>query len=93
MNMSKTRFYSPKYRRKITGIVITNDSQVSIGTERRINIKKMIYEKLIHNKGDSEQILGYLSFLKDIEPQTYNNLIIKYSQYCEGDIIAALRKK
>lgn len=93
MNMSKTRFYSPKYRRKITGIVITNDSQVSIGTELRINIKKMIYEKLIHNKGDSEQILGYLSFLKDIEPQTYNNLIIKYSQYCEGDIIAALRKK
>ncbi len=93
MNMSKTRFFSSKYCRKITGIVITNDSQVSIGTERRNNIKKMIYDKLIHNKGDSEQILGYLSFVKDIEPHTYNNLIIKYSKYCDGDIIAAIRKK
>lgn len=92
MNMSKTRFYSPKYQRKVTGIIITNDSQVSIGTKRRNIIKKMIYDKLIHNKGDSEQILGYLSFVKDIEPHTYNNLIIKYSQYCEGDVIAAIRK-
>lgn len=93
INMSKTKFYSSKYRRKITGIVITNDSQVSIGTERRNNIKKMIYNKLIHNIGNSEQIIGYLSFVKDIEPNTYNNLIIKYSRYCEGDIIDALRKR
>lgn len=93
INMSKTRFYSSKYCRKVTGIVITNDSQISIGTERRNMIKKMIYDKLVHNKGDSEQIIGYLSFLKDIEPHTYNNLIIKYSQYCEGDIISTLREK
>lgn len=92
MNMSKTRFYSPKYSRKVTGIVITNDSEISIGTKRRNMIKKMIYDKLVHSKGDSEQIIGYLSFLKDIEPHTYNNLIIKYSQYCEEDIISALRK-
>lgn len=93
MNMSKTRFYSSKYRRKITGLVITNDSQVSIGTKRRNKIKKMIYNKLVHNKGNSERILGYLSFIKDIEPNTYNNLIIKYSQYCKGDIITTIKNK
>lgn len=90
INSSKTKFYSPKYRRKITGLILTGDSHISIGTERRTEIKKMIYNKLVHGKGDSDQILGYLSFLKDIEPNTYNNLIIKYSKYCEGDIIAAL---
>lgn len=93
LNIRKTRFYSPKYRRKITGIILTNDSQISIGLERRNKIKKMIYNKLINNKGNPYEILGYLSFLKDIEPNTYNNMIIKYSKYCNGDIISALCKK
>lgn len=92
INSSKTRFYSPKYRRIITGIVITDNFQISIGTKRRNEIKRMVYNKLVNGKGNPNQILGYLSFLKDIEPNTYNNLIIKYSQYCNGDIIEALRK-
>lgn len=93
INHSKTKFYSSKYRRKITGLILTVDSHISIGTERRTAIKKMIYNKLVHGQGDPKQILGYLSFLRDIEPNTYNNLIIKYSKYCEGDIIAALLKR
>lgn len=92
LNDSKTRFSSSKSRRKVTGLVITNDSQISIGTERRNQIKKMVYDKLIHGRGDSNQILGYLSFLKDVEPRTYNNIIIKYSQYCDGDLIKELSK-
>ena len=92
INTRKTRFYSSKYRRKITGLIVTNNSQISIGTKQRNNIKRMIYDKLVNGIGDSNQILGYLSFLKDVEPNTYNNLIIKYSRYCEGDIITALRK-
>lgn len=92
INNSKTRFYSPKYRRKITGIILTENSHLSVGTERRTKIKKMIYDKLVKNEGDPDEIIGYLSFLKDIEPATYNNLIIKYSKYCDEDIIAALRK-
>lgn len=93
INYNKTKFYSPKYRRKITGVFLTEKFQISIGTERRTKIKKMIYEKLIHNKGNSDKILGYLSFLKDIEPNTYNNLIIKYSKYCNEDIITVLSRK
>lgn len=92
INQKKTRFSSVKNRRKVTGLIITTDSQVSIGTEKRKLIRKMVYDKLIHGRGDSNQILGYLSFLKDIEPHTYNNIIIKYSQYCNGDLIEELRK-
>ena len=90
LNKAKTRFYSSKYRRKVTGLVITTDFKASIGTVRRNEIKKMVYDKLIHNTGNPEQILGYLSFLKDIEPDTYNNIIVKYSRYCQGDIIKSL---
>ena len=50
------------------------------------------YDKLVHNKGNGDSILGYLAFLKDIEPQTYNNIIAKYSQYCKEDIIETLKK-
>ena len=71
---------------------IGNDSTITIGSQKRNFIKKLVYEKLVHNKGDGDSILGYLAFLKDIEPQTYNSIIAKYSQYCEEDIIVALRK-
>lgn len=92
INETKTYFSSPKYRRKVTGLVIGNDSTITIGSQKRNFIKKLVYEKLVHNKGDGDSILGYLAFLKDIEPQTYNSIIAKYSQYCEEDIIVALRK-
>ena len=92
INESKTYFSSPKYRRKVTGLVIGTDSSVTIGIQKRDFIKKLVYDKLVHNRGDGNSILGYLAFLKDIEPQTYNNIIAKYSQYCKEDIIEALKK-
>lgn len=91
INKAKTWFCSPKNSRRITGLIITNDGSISVGLNQRKKIKKMVYDKLVYDKGDPEQILGYLSYLKDIEPDTYNNLIIKYSNYCGGDVIAAIR--
>ena len=91
INNSKTKFYSTKYRRKITGLIITNDGKVSVGLQKRNEIKKMVYDKLIHNKGDSLIILGHLAFLNDVDPQAYNDIIIKYSKYCNEDIIKALQ--
>ena len=92
INEKKTYFSSTKYRRKVTGLIIGTDSSVTVGSEKRKLIKKLVYDKLVHNEGDGHSILGYLAFLKDIEPHTYNNIIAKYSQYCEGDIIDALSK-
>lgn len=87
MNTKKTSFISKKHRRKVTGLILTNDGIVSIGTGKRNEIKKMVYKKLVHGEGNPEQILGFLAFLKDVEPYTYNKIIIKYSKYCQGDII------
>ena len=87
INSSKTRFYSTKYRMSVTGLIITNDSRITIGSKRRSEIEKMVYNKIVNGIGDKYSIMGYLAFLKDIEPNTYNNLIIKYSKYCDGDVI------
>lgn len=92
INEKKTYFFSAKYRWKVTGLIIGTDLSVTVGSERRKLIKKLVYDKLVHNEGHGDSILGHLAFLKDIEPHTYNNIIAKYSQYCEGDIIDALSK-
>lgn len=91
MNDEKTWFKSKKNQRRVTGLIITDSGSVSIGREKRVSIRKMIYDRLIHGKGDSETVLGYLSFLKDIEPNTYNNLMIKYATYCDGDVVKAIK--
>lgn len=92
INKSKTWFKSKKSRRKVTGLLLTDTGRISIGTEPRKKIKQMIYNRLIKGEGHPEKILGYLAYLKDIEPQTYNKFIIKYSSYCNGDVISAIRQ-
>lgn len=88
INNKKTKFVSSKSKRIVTGLIITNESKVSVGIEMRKKIKKMVYKKLKYNIGDSKQILGYLAYLKDIEPNTYDNMLIKYSKY--GEVIKML---
>ena len=41
--------------------------------------------------GDPDTILGNLAFLKDVEPNSYNSLLIKYAAYCNGDVIDAIK--
>lgn len=90
-NPKKTWFSSKKFRQRVTGLIITTDGKISVGTDTRKRIKKMIYERIMHGRGDPDVVLGYLSYLKDIEPTTYNHLIVKYSGYCNGDIINAIK--
>lgn len=47
----------------------------------RRKIKDMLYKMMTKQQGDPAIIQGYLAFIKDVEPQTYNKLIIKYSTY------------
>lgn len=91
INTSKTWFKSKKNRRRITGLVLTENGRVSVGSEMRCKIKKMIYNRIVNGTGNPEEILGYLALLKDIEPAVYNCYLIKYATYCNGDVIAAIK--
>lgn len=88
VNKNKTKFMSPSKRRTVTGLVLDR-GRVSIGYERHKEIKKMLYKKLKDDIGDSNVILGHLFFLKDIEPEYFSKLIIKYSYF--GDILSILK--
>ncbi|MDO5620835.1 MAG: retron St85 family RNA-directed DNA polymerase [Paracoccus sp. (in: a-proteobacteria)] len=82
LNHQKTAYLSKKYRRVITGVVVTPQHTLSIGRERKREIKA-----LIHNwvKGDIDPgvlfyLRGLFSFAIDIEPDFELRLIEKYGK-------------
>jgi hypothetical protein len=88
INERKTRFSSPKKRKKLTGISVDNN-QIGVGLAKKKEIKSMIYKYFKYGVGNPSAILGNMSFLKDIEPEYFNRLVIKYSGY--GNIIENLK--
>ena len=88
VNNKKTKFMSPSKRRTVTGLVLDRN-RVSIGYKRHKAIKKMLYDKLKNGIGDNNVILGHLFFLKDIEPEYFSNIIVKYSYF--GNILSILK--
>jgi RNA-directed DNA polymerase len=90
-NTQKTWFKSKKSQRRIAGLILTDNGRVSVGNNMRCKIKAMIYNRIVHGIGNPDTILGYLAFLKDIEPMIYNRYLIKYASYCGGDVIEAIK--
>ncbi|MEL7597284.1 MAG: retron St85 family RNA-directed DNA polymerase, partial [Clostridiaceae bacterium] len=87
-NINKTYFVSSRYSCKVTGLVI-DQGKVTTGLSYRRYIKSMVYNKVVHGKGDSNVILGHLNFFKDIEPEYYNKIMLKYS--CHGNVLEKLK--
>lgn len=77
INKSKTKYLSGKGRMAITGINI-NEGRVTVKKEIKRNLRSKIYKLIV--KGDTtinvNSILGYLSFIRDIEPEYYEKLYI-----------------
>jgi len=82
LNQQKTADLSKKYRRVITGVVITPQQTLSIGRERKREIKALIYQ-WINGKIDYERFFylrGLFGFAIDIEPDFERRLIVKYGK-------------
>jgi len=86
LNHDKTAFLSKRYRRSITGIVVTPDHSLSIGLGRKTRIKSDIYQYKIGRLDPSEwpRVRGTLAFIRDVEPTFYATLTRKY-----GDVTMA----
>ncbi len=90
INKEKTVYSSKKHNRHITGLVITNDEKISLGREKKRKIKSLVYEfsqKKLNNE-KINQLKGWLSFAKDVEPTFYETLENKYT----GVIITRIKK-
>jgi hypothetical protein len=80
INESKTVLATTKYHRQVTGLVLTNDQKVSIGHERKRNIRAAVHRASV-GKLDAEQmgrLAGMLAFVNAVEPEFLARLQHKY---------------
>ena len=80
LNTDKTIFLSRRYKRTVTGLVISSTREISIGLERKLAIKDGVY-KFKLGRLEPEKIgslAGMISFVKDVELSFYNTLCRKY---------------
>jgi len=90
INTRKTKFLSRKHHRSITGLVITPDRKISIGLERKRELKELIYKYKCKKFDESrfDEMRGMLAFAYDVEPRFYETLQRKYGE----EIIMSIKK-
>lgn len=80
INHKKTAFLSKKYRRSVTGLLITPDDKISVGRHSKRKIKGLIWrlQRDGLSQEDRRYLSGYIAFLRDVEPAFVTSLIQKY---------------
>ena len=88
MNMKKTYFMNKSSQRRITGVVIDNNrNELKIGNKNYKEFEREIYTYLVKGVGNVEHIRGYLSYVKGINQQQYEQLKQIYKKYDRKQII------
>ncbi len=72
INTAKTKYLSGKGRMAITGINI-NEGRLTVKKEIKRNLRSNLYNLIVKKDKsvNANSVLGYLSFIKDIEPEYY----------------------
>jgi hypothetical protein len=80
INDSKTVLATRKYKRFVTGLVLTNDGSVSLGHERKRKIRAGVHNESLGKLSaeDRASLAGMLAFAHDVEPLFVAKLEKKY---------------
>lgn len=89
LNESKTVAATKKYKRFVTGLILTNDNKVSLGQQRKRTIRAAVHHYSLGKLNIDEQarLAGMLAFATSIEPDFLARLQTKYG----SDTIRRLR--
>lgn len=88
INDEKTVTATTKYRRVVTGLVLSNDGRVTIGRERKREMRAALHQASL-GKLDAEacgKLAGLLAFVKSVEPSYYERILLRHGP----DIISKL---
>ncbi|MEW9305235.1 retron St85 family RNA-directed DNA polymerase [Labrys neptuniae] len=88
LNNEKTAFLSKKYKRSVTGLILTTDGKISIGRSKKREIKSLVfdYTKREINDIELERLRGYVSYIKDVDPDFFFALTKKYGSSVIRDL-------
>lgn len=90
INTEKTVLVTPKFRRQITGLILTNDGRVSLGRERKRKIRAEVHHFALGKLELSAQanLAGTLAFAKDVDPEFFTRMERVYGK----DLIDRLKQ-
>ncbi|SIO39890.1 Retron-type reverse transcriptase [Burkholderia sp. GAS332] len=93
-NSKKTVFLSKKHQRRITGIILNNDGELSLGRDRKREIKALVHKFTCDELPGEEvyRLQGLLGFALDVEPTFLQALNVKYSDQVIETILS-IRKE
>ena len=82
INSEKTVLATRKYKRFVTGLVLTNDGEVSIGQDRKRKIRAALHNERYGRLEPLQrtELAGLLAFVYDVEPEFFARLEQKYGQ-------------
>lgn len=82
LNKRKTVFGSKAHRRMVTGLILSNSGNVSLGRVRKRRIRAQIHHLIQGKLTDKEKssLQGMLAFARDIEPDFVERMENKYGQ-------------
>ena len=80
INQKKTLHTSKKYHRRVTGLVLSSQDQVSLGRVRKRNISAMVHRAVHGDLADDRKktLSGLLAFAFDVEPAFVERMRKKY---------------
>ena len=80
INSEKTVHTSLKRGRRITGLTISNNGEISVGRERKRKLRAEIhaYKEGKMNSEEEESLQGYISFLNSVQPREVEYFRKKY---------------
>lgn len=78
----KTVYATSKYRRSITGIILANDGNISLGRTKKREISSTVHHSKLGKLSDVEtkKLAGYLAYANAVEPDFLNRLRKKYGE-------------
>ncbi|MBR0553648.1 retron St85 family RNA-directed DNA polymerase [Stakelama marina] len=82
INENKTVVATPRYHRQVTGLVLTNDQEVSLGRDRKRKISAAVHHAK-HGELTVEaaaRLSGTLAFVNSVEPEFLLRLERKYGR-------------
>lgn len=82
INSGKTVLATKKYRRVVTGLILANDGRVTIGRDRKRNIRSAVFNALngSNTAEENQKLVGFLAFINSVEPEFVKKLKAKYGE-------------